>query len=77
MNFRSDNEAGVHPSILEAVSRAFASGTAPSYGTDQWTQRVERRLFLEDVEAPFHIRTNILYGVRSVRRLIVFYISIN
>ena len=44
MNFRSDNEAGVHPSILEAVGRAFASGSTPSYGADQWTQRVERRL---------------------------------
>jgi threonine aldolase len=44
MNFRSDNEAGAHPGIVEAVSRAFAAGTAPSYGEDEWTQRVERRL---------------------------------
>ena len=44
MNFRSDNEVGAHPSIVEAVGRAFASGSAPSYGADDWTQRVEHRL---------------------------------
>lgn len=44
MNFRSDNEAGAHPLILEAVTRAFTSGTAHSYGDDAWTHKVERRL---------------------------------
>lgn len=44
MNFRSDNEAGAHPGILEAVTRALSSGTAPSYGADDWTHKVERRL---------------------------------
>lgn len=44
MNFRSDNETGAHPAIIEAVSRAFTSGSAPSYGADDWTQRVESRL---------------------------------
>jgi threonine aldolase len=44
MNFRSDNEAGAHPGIVEALARAFARGTAPSYGADEWTQKVERRL---------------------------------
>jgi threonine aldolase len=44
MNFRSDNESGAHPLIIEAVSRAFTSGSAFSYGADQWTQRVENRL---------------------------------
>src|SRR4030095_15334856 len=44
MNFRSDNEVGAHPSIIEAVSRAFTSGSAFSYGADDWTQRVERLL---------------------------------
>ena len=44
MNFRSDNEVGAHPAIIEAVARAFTSGPAPSYGADDWTQRVERRL---------------------------------
>jgi threonine aldolase len=44
MNFRSDNEAGAHPLIIEAVGRAFATGPTFSYGEDQWTQRVEGRL---------------------------------
>ena len=44
MNFRSDNEVGAHPAIIEAVGRAFTSGPAHSYGADDWTQRVERRL---------------------------------
>jgi threonine aldolase len=44
MNFRSDNETGAHPLIIEAVSRAFTSGSAFSYGADEWTQRVENRL---------------------------------
>src|SRR5580704_5474263 len=44
MNFRSDNEVGAHPRIVEAVARAFASGPAPSYGDDDWTHRVEHRL---------------------------------
>jgi threonine aldolase len=44
INLRSDNEAGAHPRIIEAVSRAFTSGPDFSYGADEWTQRVERRL---------------------------------
>ncbi len=44
MNFRSDNESGVHPLILTAVRRAFGSGSVPSYGADQWTRKVEERL---------------------------------
>lgn len=44
MNFRSDNEVGAHPAILEAVNRAFSGGTAHSYGADEWTHQVERRL---------------------------------
>ncbi len=44
MNFRSDNEAGAHPAIIEAVARAFTSGSAFSYGADQWTEKVEHRL---------------------------------
>ncbi|MFI4998600.1 MAG: threonine aldolase family protein [Reyranellales bacterium] len=44
MNFRSDNEVGAHPAIIKAVSHAFSSGSAFSYGADEWTQRVERRL---------------------------------
>ncbi len=44
MNFRSDNEAGAHPLIIEAVSRAFRSGPVHSYGADEWTRKVEQRL---------------------------------
>ena len=44
INLRSDNEVGAHPRIIEAVSRAFSTGSAPSYGADQWTRRVEDRL---------------------------------
>ena len=44
MNFRSDNEAGAHPAIIEAVCRAFRAGPVHSYGADQWTQKVEHRL---------------------------------
>jgi threonine aldolase len=44
MNFRSDNEVGAHPAIIEAVGRAFSGGAAPSYGADAWTHRVEHRL---------------------------------
>jgi threonine aldolase len=44
MNFRSDNEAGAHPAIIEAVARAFQAGPVHSYGADDWTQKVERRL---------------------------------
>ncbi|MCA0304177.1 MAG: low specificity L-threonine aldolase [Proteobacteria bacterium] len=44
MNFRSDNEVGAHPAVLAAVTKAFTSGSAFSYGADDWTQRVERRL---------------------------------
>jgi threonine aldolase len=44
INLRSDNETGAHPAIIEAVSRAYTSGSAFSYGADEWTQQVERRL---------------------------------
>jgi threonine aldolase len=44
MKFRSDNEVGAHPTIIEAVARAFSCGPAHSYGADEWTRRVERRL---------------------------------
>ncbi|MDY0870360.1 threonine aldolase family protein [Dongia rigui] len=43
MNFCSDNVAGIAPEILEAIARANA-GTMPSYGGDEITARVEKRL---------------------------------
>jgi len=44
LNFRSDNETGAHPAIIEAVSRAFRAGPVHSYGADPWTRKVEHRL---------------------------------
>jgi threonine aldolase len=38
--FASDNAAGVHPEVLEAVAAANV-GHAPSYGADGWTARAE------------------------------------
>jgi threonine aldolase len=44
MNFRSDNEVGAHPAIIEAVSRAFRAGAVHSYGGDVWTDKMQGRL---------------------------------
>jgi threonine aldolase len=38
--FASDNSAGVHPAVLEAIAAAN-DGHAFGYGHDQWTRRVE------------------------------------
>jgi threonine aldolase len=64
MNFRSDNEVGAHPSIIEAVSRAFASGSAFSYGADDWTHRVEHRL-RDLFEKPDLVAFPVLTGTAS------------
>ena len=37
-HFASDNTAGVCPEAWEAMARAN-EGSAPSYGTDTWTER--------------------------------------
>lgn len=42
VDLRSDNVAGAAPRILEAVVKA-ATGTALSYGADEWTARLQRR----------------------------------
>ncbi len=42
MNFASDNWAGAAPEIIEALARAN-DGSAPSYGGDALTSRVEAR----------------------------------
>ena len=42
-NFGSDNGAGAHPKILEALTDT-SKGTAPAYGNDELTARVEGRL---------------------------------
>ena len=38
--FASDNAAGAHPLVLEAVSEANR-GHALAYGDDEWTRRCE------------------------------------
>ncbi len=43
MNFCSDNTAGAHPKILEALA-AVNGGAAMPYGNDDVTRRVERKL---------------------------------
>lgn len=50
MNFRSDNVTGIAPEILAAITAANA-GTAPSYGEDAITRRLEQR-FAELFERP-------------------------
>ncbi len=58
VNFASDNWAGAHPDILNAVLRANV-GAAPAYGGDELTKRVERKfsdLFERDV-AVFFVAT--------------------
>ncbi len=50
-SFASDNAAGAHPAVLEAVARAN-HGHALAYGDDEWTRRTEaafRDLFAADV----------------------------
>ncbi|WP_449276879.1 threonine aldolase family protein [Leucobacter sp. GX24907] len=39
-DFGSDNWAGAHPEVIEAISRANG-GHTPSYGDDPWTRRFE------------------------------------
>jgi threonine aldolase len=40
--FASDNYAGVHPAMLEAIAAANV-GAAPAYGNDPWTERLRER----------------------------------
>jgi threonine aldolase len=40
--FASDNQAGIHPAVLEAIALAN-TGHAPGYGHDAWTERVQDR----------------------------------
>jgi threonine aldolase len=50
--FASDNYAGAHPAVLDAVAVAN-EGWARAYGDDEWTARLRRRLreLFGDVEA--------------------------
>jgi threonine aldolase len=42
-SFASDNHAGVHPTIFEAMAAAN-HGDAPAYGDDTWTSTFERQI---------------------------------
>lgn len=52
-SFASDNAAGVHPSILEALARAN-HGPALAYGNDEWTRRAVAR-FRDVFDAPVEV----------------------
>src|SRR6185295_847531 len=41
--FASDNAAGAHPAVIEAIAAAN-SGHALAYGSDRWTAEAEARL---------------------------------
>ncbi|GAA2297834.1 low specificity L-threonine aldolase [Nonomuraea roseoviolacea subsp. roseoviolacea] len=42
-SFASDNHAGVHPDVLDAMTAAN-HGDAPAYGSDRWTAAFERQI---------------------------------
>ncbi len=42
-SFRSDNDAGASPAIIEALAACNEAAAYP-YGADQWTQRAQKRL---------------------------------
>ncbi|MEV1167496.1 beta-eliminating lyase-related protein [Nonomuraea sp. NPDC049784] len=42
-SFASDNHAGVHPTVLEAIAAAN-HGDAPAYGDDRWTSVFEDKI---------------------------------
>ncbi len=44
MNFCSDNTAGVHPAILDAIGRANREPNAMPYGADDFTAATGKRL---------------------------------
>src|SRR4051794_21177144 len=39
--FGSDNHSGIHPVIFESL-KAANTGHAPSYGTDDWSERAQK-----------------------------------
>jgi threonine aldolase len=45
-HFASDNYAGVHPAVLDAIAEAN-TGHAPSYGADPWTHRARELIQAE------------------------------
>nr|WP_184987368.1 low specificity L-threonine aldolase [Sphaerisporangium rubeum] len=45
-SFASDNHAGVHPAVMEAITAAN-TGDAPAYGDDEWTAALDDRIRAE------------------------------
>ncbi|GGL01513.1 threonine aldolase [Sphaerisporangium melleum] len=45
-SFASDNHAGAHPAVIEAMSAAN-TGDAPAYGDDRWTGALDERMRAE------------------------------
>lgn len=69
-SFASDNNAGVHPQILDAIARAN-SGSAQAYGQDVWTTEAENALrqhFGDDC-AVFFVLLGTAANVLSMRAL--------
>jgi threonine aldolase len=66
--FGSDNHAGAHPEVLEAVAGANA-GHAPSYGADDWTARAHAaiRAHLGDHAEPFLVFNGTAANVLALR----------
>lgn len=53
--FGSDNHSGVHPTLLQAIAHANTDH-APSYGTDEWTERATaqfQKVFGSDLDVHF------------------------
>ena len=68
--FASDNAAGVHPAVLDAITRAN-EGHAFGYGRDDWTHRAEellREQFGSDVQ-PFLVWGGTGANVLSLRAI--------
>ena len=56
VSFASDNTAGAHPRVLQAIADANALGHVPAYGADEVTEAAKVRLrhtFGDDVQAFF------------------------
>ncbi len=60
MDFRSDNTAGAHPAIMDALARACRAGPMSSYGADDLTARVTAKL-----RAAFEHDTLLAYPVAT------------
>ncbi len=76
-DFGSDNHAGAHPAVLQAISQA-SPGLAPAYGADQWTQRAEEqfRALLGDEARTFFVFNGTAANILGVSLLLRRYEAI-